>query len=131
MAVLLAFGLVLVGCGTYFPVNEPLPTWQPAEGYRASRHRVPLASEELFLMLAFSGGGTRASAFAYGVLEELAVTHAAFDGRVRRTASGTGPPSSSSDGSPLRSGSRPRRDSGVAPTPTASVGTSDTVTSPP
>jgi NTE family protein len=83
MAVLLAFGLVLVGCGTYFPVNEPLPTWQPAEGYRASRHRVPLASEELFLMLAFSGGGTRASAFAYGVLEELAVTHAAFDGRVR------------------------------------------------
>jgi NTE family protein len=77
------FGSVLGGCGTYFPVNEPLEAWAPSEGYRAARHVLPLSSDELILMLAFSGGGTRASAFAYGVLEELAVTHAAFDGRVR------------------------------------------------
>ncbi len=82
-ALALCLGLVLSGCGTYFPVNEPLPAWDASEGYRASRHHLPLASEELLLMLAFSGGGTRASAFAYGALEELAVTHAAFDGRVR------------------------------------------------
>jgi len=80
---LLALCIAVAGCGTYFPVNEPLPKWEPYDGYRASRYRQPLASEELMLMLAFSGGGTRASAFAYGVLEELAVTHASFDGRVR------------------------------------------------
>jgi len=75
--------VLLIACGTYFPVNEPLEAWEPSRGYRAAARELPLASEELHLMLAFSGGGTRASAFAYGVLEELAVTHVEFDGRVR------------------------------------------------
>jgi NTE family protein len=75
--------ILLCGCGTYFPVNEPLRAWDPTEGYRAGSHERALASDELVLLLAFSGGGTRAAAFAYGVLEELAVTHVAFDGRVR------------------------------------------------
>jgi NTE family protein len=72
-----------LGCGTYFRVNKPLAAWDPEKGYRAELHERPQASEELELLLAFSGGGTRAAAFAYGVLEELAVTHVAFDGRVR------------------------------------------------
>ena len=80
---LAALALATLACGTYFPVNERLPAWQPEEGYRGSRHERALASDQLLLMLAFSGGGTRAAAFAYGVLEELAVTHVAFDGRVR------------------------------------------------
>ena len=72
-----------LGCGTYFPVNERLDAWDPKHGYRSELHERAQASDELVLLLAFSGGGTRAAAFAYGVLEELAVTHVAFDGRVR------------------------------------------------
>jgi NTE family protein len=79
----LAAACLHLGCGTYFPVNEELDRWSPAEGYRAALHERPDASDEIVLILAFSGGGTRAAAFAYGVLEELAVTHVAFDGRVR------------------------------------------------
>ena len=79
----LATAWLLPGCGTYFPVNEPLERWDPDTGYRISGHERADASDELLLMVAFSGGGTRAAAFAYGVLEELAVTHVEFDGRVR------------------------------------------------
>ena len=64
-------------------MNPPLEHWNRDRGYRNELHERPQASDELLLMLAFSGGGTRAAAFAYGVLEELAVTHVAFDGRVR------------------------------------------------
>ena len=41
-------------------------------------------SDELLLVLAFSGGGTRAAAFAYGVLEELAATPVMLGGQSRR-----------------------------------------------
>src|SRR5262245_20056638 len=75
--------MLLLGCGTYFRLNKPLGVWDPDHGYRSELHPRSEASDELVLLLAFSGGGTRAAAFAYGVLEELAVTHVAFDGRVR------------------------------------------------
>jgi NTE family protein len=64
-------------------VNPPLDRWDRGHGYRNELYERAQGSDELTLMLAFSGGGTRAAAFAYGVLEELAVTHVAFDGRVR------------------------------------------------
>ena len=38
----------------------------------------------LLLILAFSGGGTRAAAFAYGILEELAATQVVLGGQSRR-----------------------------------------------
>lgn len=41
-------------------------------------------SEELLLLLTFSGGGTRAAAFSYGVLEALADTKISINGKERR-----------------------------------------------
>ena len=41
-------------------------------------------SEELFVTLAFSGGGVRASSFAFGVLEKLRNVEILVDGRRRR-----------------------------------------------
>ena len=76
--------LCLAGCATYFPVNRPLSpeALKAGTGYRALRVDQD-DSDELILVLAFSGGGTRAAAFAYGVLEELAATEVRFDGRSR------------------------------------------------
>ena len=45
---------------------------------------VPGNSGNLLLILSFSGGGTRAAAFSYGVLEELARTEVNINSRKRR-----------------------------------------------
>ena len=60
------------GCTAASLGNAPLAHWEPA-GPSPRRPPGP-RSDELLLVLAFSGGGTRAAAFAYGVLEELAAT---------------------------------------------------------
>ena len=74
----------VTGCTAHFPVNPPLEHYQPNHGYRLKNLRVPGNSEELLFMVAFSGGGTRSSALAYGVLEELAATTVTINGRQRR-----------------------------------------------
>jgi NTE family protein len=63
--------LLLAGCATR-PVNPPLSQYEPGAGYRwADRPELPRNDPQTLLILAFSGGGTRAAAFSYGVLEEL------------------------------------------------------------
>jgi NTE family protein len=74
-------GLLAAGCGTFRPPNQPLERLDPARGYRpldASRQR---DEGRIWLTLAFSGGGTRAAALAYGVLEALRDTRVVVDGR--------------------------------------------------
>ena len=78
------FLLVLTAGCTHFghyPVNEPLNRYEPGYGYIAENKISPDKSEELLLILSFSGGGTRAAAFSYGVLEELRDTQVILEGR--------------------------------------------------
>ncbi len=61
---------LLAACA-HFPLNTPLTTYDPQGGYRLEAVEEGGASDDLLLVLAFSGGGTRAAALAYGVLEAL------------------------------------------------------------
>ena len=77
--------ILMGGCSHFghYPVNDPLDKYKPGYGY-TFQNMVPTDnSEELLLILTFSGGGTRAAAFSYGVLEELRATQVTLDGRRR------------------------------------------------
>jgi NTE family protein len=71
------------GCAHY-PLNQPLKQTDLQSGYRAKYMGTPGNSEKLLLYLTFSGGGTRAAALSYGVLEELRKTEVVIEGRKRR-----------------------------------------------
>jgi NTE family protein len=63
--------LLLAGCATR-PVNPPIERAGAGQGYRLeTRLQRADVSRENLIVLAFSGGGTRAAAFSYGVLEFL------------------------------------------------------------
>jgi NTE family protein len=62
-----------------------LKVYDPAGGYRFSTaSRGPGNSSSLLVVLSFSGGGTRAAALAYGVLEELARIEIEWEGQRKR-----------------------------------------------
>jgi NTE family protein len=62
--------LLLAGCATR-PVNPPIVEVNRNSGYRFQTRQVYDNDKENLVILAFSGGGTRAAAFSYGVLEAL------------------------------------------------------------
>ncbi len=82
MPVLIAVLFGMTGC-VHRIWNVPL-TSPPAPDAYDFHNRLPRNDEELFVVLAFSGGGTRAAAFSYGVLEKLRDTPITIDGRQRR-----------------------------------------------
>jgi len=82
----LGFGFLLIsGCASYGLVdNAPQTPSTPAEPYSIRAIAGRQGSDDISLILAFSGGGTRAAALAYGVLEELRDTTIAIGGHPRR-----------------------------------------------
>ena len=72
----------LVACATY-PVNPPLLQYDSQAGYRFQNLKGPDNSDSLFVILTFSGGGTRAAALAYGVMEKLKKIKIRWEGRER------------------------------------------------
>ena len=62
--------LALAGCASR-PVNPPIAQADPNAGYRFETRVAKQGERENLIILAFSGGGTRAAAFSYGVLEHL------------------------------------------------------------
>jgi NTE family protein len=75
--------LLAAGCAHY-PANQPLAQYDPASGYRGKNIASQARADDLFLMLSFSGGGTRAAAFSYGVLEALRDTEVGPAGNRQR-----------------------------------------------
>ena len=65
--------VVLAGCATR-PVNPPITLADDTKGYRFENRSPRGLNNENLVILAFSGGGMRAAAFSYGVLEFLAKT---------------------------------------------------------
>lgn len=71
------------GCAHY-PVNSKLSHYDPRGGYRRRNFSAAHPDNQLLLLLSFSGGGTRAAAFSYGVLETLRDTSIKVNGHEKR-----------------------------------------------
>src|SRR6185369_2151330 len=71
----LATVVLLAGCATR-PVNPRLAEASPDKGYTFQTRQKHFKSQDNLVILAFSGGGTRAAAFSFGVLEFLRRTEA-------------------------------------------------------
>lgn len=68
--------LLLAGCASR-PINPPIAQADPKAGYRFETRQAAVENKDSLVILAFSGGGTRAAAFSYGVLEFLRRTEVA------------------------------------------------------
>ncbi|MBX3302962.1 MAG: patatin-like phospholipase family protein [Nitrospira sp.] len=78
---------LLMGCEYVRPtLNEPITQWDPAAGYRWRNLAPPEEgnSDSLFIVASFSGGGTRASALAFGALREMARQQITWEGKQKR-----------------------------------------------
>lgn len=89
-----AFRILVLLCGTallaaasgcaHYRVNKALKQVDPQAGYRGENFSAHDKDDQVLLLLSFSGGGTRAAAFSYGVLETFRDTRVTIDGRDRR-----------------------------------------------
>jgi NTE family protein len=83
--VCLVAAAALAGCASR-PINERITQVDPKSGYRPHLLIPKREHNDLhtLFVLSFSGGGTRAAAFSYGVLEELRRTEITVGGKPRR-----------------------------------------------
>ncbi|MCZ6690300.1 MAG: patatin-like phospholipase family protein [Planctomycetota bacterium] len=68
---LIVFSALMAVSSACAPLNPRLERYDPTVGYRFGNLSAKENADELFVVLAFSGGGTRAAAFSYGVLNAL------------------------------------------------------------
>lgn len=80
---LLAIIVMLATACAQRPVNSRLERFDPGDARFSLKQRAG-NSGDMLIILAFSGGGTRAASFSYGVLEELARTEVVVKGKKRR-----------------------------------------------
>jgi NTE family protein len=71
---LLVGAAVLLAACAGEPINGKLPAFDGTGGYRFDKLSLEGNTNDLFVILAFSGGGTRAAAFSFGVMEGLRET---------------------------------------------------------
>jgi NTE family protein len=85
LAVLLVLVLTgLTACTAHYPLNKAISSVKSVEQHSLRKEAHTERSKELLLFLTFSGGGTRAASFSYGVLEALADTQIVINGKERR-----------------------------------------------
>ncbi len=82
-AALLAVAVAFSGCAQA-PLNVKLVAYDPAAGYRYRNLTGGADTDDLFVILAFSGGGPRAAAFSFGLLEGLRAVDYSAPGGPRR-----------------------------------------------
>jgi NTE family protein len=76
----------LTACASHYPINNPIESIESIESIQqfSLEDKPDSRSDGLLLILTFSGGGTRAAALAYGVLQTLADTQIVVNGQKRR-----------------------------------------------
>ncbi len=81
----LALAVAVSGCALHSRVeNEEMFSQQPIDDWVEKLDMPVEHAGNVLMMLGFSGGGTRAAAFSYGVLEELRDTRFPLDGKPHR-----------------------------------------------
>jgi len=75
--------MALVGC-VHYPINQPIKEYRQGAGYRIAHVKPEENSDNMLFYLTFSGGGTRAAAISYGVLEKLKSTEVTVEGKKHR-----------------------------------------------
>ena len=84
LALIVPVSAIISACTAHYPVNTPIASIDALDQYSLKKTIESDKSDELLLLLSFSGGGTRAAAFSYGVLEALRDTEVNIGGRQRR-----------------------------------------------
>jgi len=71
---LVVIGLIMVvaGCANFSAADKPIAKGTLYSPHRLSHQMESERSDDLLVLLGFSGGGTRAAAYAYGLLKALA-----------------------------------------------------------
>ena len=73
LIIILSIFVITISCASQYPLNPKTSVIAQAALPEAQKHNLvtPQRSDPMLLLLAFSGGGTRAAAFSYGILEAL------------------------------------------------------------